>query len=375
MTKLLFFTPSGGTSGSELLLWQMIQTLDTEQYQVAVYCEQVGELKNKLPKNVPFYTNPFNATGLKRLWLKGKNLLTKNVYEGYILQIHNQFKPDYWYINTVMMAHVAEIAQKQGVKTISHFHELPHIIYELVKAPHLEALVGQSVLCIGNADATCEVIESLGGKNIQKVYPFINFEKILTDNQRVTAIRTSLYIPQNAFVWAIVGAATFAKGLEYLPILAQLFPDAHFVWIGGNTNSGSYYYTQKFIEQKKLKNIHFVGTQRADYYHYLAMSNGLLLLSLEESFGMVNVEAAYLGKPVVAFNSGGVREILSEEMGTLVNSWNVEDFAEAMRAYMNGERFFDAEKAKISIAKFSANEQMKAWHKAIQYLSSESDSH
>lgn len=369
MKKILFFTPFGGVSGSELLLLRTIQHLDPLQVQAAVYCEQVGaSMQSALPTHVPFYVNPFQSHKSIRLASKLKQAAGIPVFENYLAQIQATFKADYWYLNTVMMAHIAPFAQKMGIKIISHFHELPHIHFEPVKYEHLKAMIDNAELCIGNAEITCQKLRILGAKSVGLVYPFVEFDKIQTNQAQIDAIRQALRIPETCFTWAIAGAPVFVKGIEHLPALAQHFSNCHFVWIGKNTNSGSFYFTEKEIESRGLSNIHFVGLQTVDYYNHLAATDGLLLLSREESFGMVNLEAAFLGKPVVAFNSGGVIEIVQEGMGKVVDSWNLQDLIEAMEQVIDGSLPFDTEVALTRIQEFTATRQMARWTQLVQAL-------
>ncbi|MFN8356511.1 MAG: glycosyltransferase [Spirosomataceae bacterium] len=366
--KILFFTPLGGISGSELLLLRTLQHADSKIVKTAVFCEKPGVMGQMLPPDVPFFTNPFQVKGLSSKWLKLKNALSGSVYIDYLKKIQASFQADYWYLNTIMMAHVAPIAQELGVPLISHFHELPHIHFEPVAYEHLKSMIEQSVCCIGNAEITCEKLQIMGAKQIGKVYPFVEFEKIKTDSRQLVTIRERLNIPTSAFVWVIAGAPTYAKGIEHLPTLAAAFPNDFFVWIGKDTRSGSFYFTEQEMVYRKLQNVRFVGLQTSDYYHYLGLGNGLLLLSREESFGMVNLEALQLGMPVVAFPSGGVSEIVQEGMGKVISSWNVSDFITAMKQVKTGEIPFDATKALKHIAQFNQATQMAAWHQIIQSL-------
>lgn len=369
MKRILFFTPFGGVSGSELLLLRTIQHLDPLQFKAAVYCEQAGvPMQNALPNEVPFFTNPFHATKRVRLASKLKQAIGISVFENYLADIQATFKADYWYLNTVMMAHIAPLAQKMGIKIISHFHELPHIHFEPVHYDHLKAMIDNAVLCIGNAEITCQKLRILGAKSVGLVYPFVEFNKIQPNQAQIDAIREALLIPKSSFTWAIAGAPIFVKGIEHLPALAQHFPSCHFVWIGKNTNSGSYFFTEKEIESRGLTNIHFVGLQTTNYYNHLAVSDGLLLLSKEESFGMVNLEAAYLGKPVVAFNSGGVTEIVQKGMGKVVDSWNLQDLIAAMEQVMDGSLPFDPKVAQTRIQEFTATRQMDHWTQLVRGL-------
>ena len=68
----------------------------------------------------------------------------------------------------------------------------------------------------------------------------------------------------------------------------------------------------------------------------------LVLASHHESFGMVLVEAAAFGKPVIATRSGGPETTVTETSGVLVAPGRPEELAQAMLEIFRGRRVFDA---------------------------------
>lgn len=74
---------------------------------------------------------------------------------------------------------------------------------------------------------------------------------------------------------------------------------------------------------------------RADALAIMNAADLFVLPSLAEPFGLVLVEAMALGKPVVATNAGGPREIVEhEKSGLIVRPNDAEDLAEAIRRLM-----------------------------------------
>ncbi len=95
-----------------------------------------------------------------------------------------------------------------------------------------------------------------------------------------------------------------------------------------------------------------------------------MLTSFNDSFPIVLIEAAYLGKPIVSFNSGGVREFVREGMGAVVDSWNNSDLIAAMAAVMRGEASFDPRAAKSRALEFDIAAQGERWERVVrEYLS------
>ncbi len=361
--KILFFTPTAGQSGSEQLLLRMIEGLDLNEIECGIYIENGNQ--NPDIKGVKTFCNPFNTKkGLSKLLLKCKNFLFGDSFEKEILKIHKKFKPDFWYLNTVLMAPMASIASKHNIKFVSHLHERPHIIFELVKAKHLENFLLKSELSIGNAQNTCKILEQLGSKNIAKIYPFLENNLLNPNPQTSNKLRKALKIDSETYIWVISGALTFAKGVDFLPKLALQFPYIAFVWIGGNTDSGSYYFTQKICEN--LKNVYLVGPQNKEYLDYFGIGNGLLVLSLEESFGLVMLEALRFNMPIITFETGAVHEILTPKIGKIIPNWDYNSLCLAIEEVSSQGFTFDRDEAKRQLNKFDKAIEIGNWKKLLK---------
>src|SRR5262249_47561995 len=80
-----------------------------------------------------------------------------------------------------------------------------------------------------------------------------------------------------------------------------------------------------------------------------------------------SVEAAYLGKPVVTFDCGGVTEFLKPGMGVVVQkSRNATDLAAAMRQVMGGDVEFDPQLARARAARFDVALNVAAWEDILE---------
>jgi glycosyltransferase involved in cell wall biosynthesis len=78
--------------------------------------------------------------------------------------------------------------------------------------------------------------------------------------------------------------------------------------------------------------VRFLGLLDRTQVRSAMQRNHLFVLpSAKETFGLVCVEALACGLPVIATMSGGPEEIVSDEVGWLVEPGNVEMLAEAMR--------------------------------------------
>jgi glycosyltransferase involved in cell wall biosynthesis len=98
----------------------------------------------------------------------------------------------------------------------------------------------------------------------------------------------------------------------------------------------------------------------------MAAADGFMFTSRQEPFGLVMVEAAWLGKPIVAFDkSGGPTEFISEGIGTLVPHLNIPLLVNSMLEWCNQKINYDFEKAQKKALEFGAEKKVQEWHQII----------
>lgn len=82
-------------------------------------------------------------------------------------------------------------------------------------------------------------------------------------------------------------------------------------------------------EKEHLDNVYFTGS-RTDVEDIIPSCDLLVLPSFSESFGLVLIEALACGKPVIGSNVGGIKEIITEDVGLLINPNDSKDLANAI---------------------------------------------
>ncbi len=112
--KILFFTPFAGYTGSEVMIFNMLRNMDPQKFEVAVFSMCKGELFDTLPINVYSYYYKSSNGLLQRIINKFYKLfLGKAPLERQLMYLHGIFKPDIWYLNTLLLVDVMQIAQKK----------------------------------------------------------------------------------------------------------------------------------------------------------------------------------------------------------------------------------------------------------------------
>ena len=120
----------------------------------------------------------------------------------------------------------------------------------------------------------------------------------------------------------------YAKGVQNLKFAIDNLPDVFFVIAGGDDgyldelkklyfNNQNVYFTEKFLSPEKLIDI-------------FAASDVFVLPSLHEAFGIVLLEAMVQGTPVIATNKGGPSEIITKEVGMVIDPTNQDEWYKAL---------------------------------------------
>jgi glycosyltransferase involved in cell wall biosynthesis len=361
-TRILIFTPFASRTGSEMMLWYLLQHVDRRRFQLGLVCLQSGELLRDLPADVPVWVAPKHFT----LWQKVRHKLGHNPITAVIRQAQQRFRADVWYLNTMTMPFLLPLAREAGVPVVTHFHEMP-LSFGFVKSLEMKALFEESALLLGCSEVTSDAIRQGGGQPVETLHSFIDPGRVRVPDGRPAALRQALGIPPDAFVWVFSGTTSERKGFDLLPDIARELhdPNVHLVWVGQRLDDGSVYHTEQRCRQAGPTPIHLVGKQTDNYYAYLALGNGFVLASRQDPFPLVMIEAAQLGLPIVAFPSGGVTEFVQPGLGEVVDSWNVRDLVAAMRRIQTGAVPTHADASRRRAATFTVERQLPRWHELM----------
>ena len=331
--KILFFTPYAGRTGSEMALLNFLKHIDQTKFDVRLFSMQNGELLKELPSSIKSYVDKSNSSIVKRIVNKviSKLQFTSSL-ERRLLKINHEFKPDIWYLNTMVMPIIVDIAIKNNIKFAVHFHELLSQ-YNFITADNLERAIEHSSFTIGCCDVVCESLKILGSKKVLKQYECIDTNLIKVNEHRKTELRLLNNILEGSNIIVMSGQRIDRKGYDIFIEVARRLKDEkyYFIWLGATKQSGYEYFLDKYIDHYKLKNILIIHPPQLDYYNYLDLADVFFLSSREDPFPLVMLEANILGKYIVSLDSGGVVEFLDSSKGHIIKSWNIEDIVSELK--------------------------------------------
>ncbi len=120
---------------------------------------------------------------------------------------------------------------------------------------------------------------------------------------------------------------------------------------------------------KPIDRCEFIG-RVSDYDELLrlyASSSVFINPTLQEAFGLVNVEAQACGIPVITYNTGGSPETICKDSGIVIDKYDYKAFAKAINdLYKNNP--FDEEKIKENAKRFDLKIMVDSYHDLYKEL-------
>ncbi|WP_316846609.1 glycosyltransferase family 4 protein [Pedobacter psychrodurus] len=366
--SILFITQHLGRTGSEMVLWYLLKDLDPNKYSITLFCKSQGEMFDSLPshieKHIMYKYSP-------KKWLRFYRKLIKffgvNPIQHQLNVIQQRSKADVWFVNTVAFPEIFEIDKPKNVKFFTYVHELLYAFSE-IKRTTLEKAIAYSDVCIGCSDVVCNALFPIH-QFVEKQYSFIDTDTIKIDTKVVDKLKELHDILPTDFVWVVSGGTKYMKGFDLvLPILDRFSnQNIKILWLGSEVKNGLTYYVKHIADEKYPGRLICIGAEAANYYNYMAIANGFLLLSREETFSLVMLEAAYLQIPIVAFNVGIAANFVKNEMGFVAYNNTLEEMVDGM-VRIHEHSSINKEKLRDEAMRFSKNEQLPKFEQLLERI-------
>lgn len=210
-------------------------------------------------------------------------------------------------------------------------------------------------------------------EKVKVVNPGIN-RNIQINQNKVQEIKNKYRI-ENQIIMFSISRLVKRKGIDNLiaamPEVTKYIPNLQY-FIGGNGPDKEYL----FQKAKGVKNVFFLGElSEEEKWAWFDICDIFAMPSRNikgdfEGFGIVYLEAGILGKPVIAGDSGGIRDaVIGAKTGILVDPENIDQIASAIIKLAKDktlrENMGKASKERI-IADFSWNIQIKKIYNIIK---------
>lgn len=347
MNWILYISHDATRTGAPIIFLNFLKWFQANtKIPFQILLKNGGELHLEFEKLAPTYTlNPDKAHNPSETGLL-KRLLGKKIANP-INTLENQLAKKQIaliYSNTITNGKVLERLGGLSCPVLTHVHELDYWIRYRVNPKDLELVRRYTHRYIAVSHAVKEAL--VGGFDIPADKIDVIHGFIPTQDFRPTisnqSIREQLNIPENAFVVGASGTTDWRKGpdlfIQLAFIIRKLVPvdHIHFIWIGGQHSGPEYGKLRHDLERAGLQNqVHFLGTKQhpADYFNSFDL---FASVSREDPFPLVALEAAYLHKPIVAFDrGGGIKEFIQEDCGYVVPYLDLDEMAQKILYLLN----------------------------------------
>jgi len=236
------------------------------------------------------------------------------------------WNPDLVYSNTVTNGALVKLAHELKIPVIIHVQEMKPAFQKYTTGFLEETLSSAHFVCVSQAVRDYLARDyGIPEERLSLVHNSVDTKKIdRLLNKTRKDIRAELGIPGQATAIGGAGWMSLHKGVDlWLQVARRVaveLPevDSYFLWVGYNQDSYAAQMSRDVGMLGLEGRVIFTGAV-SNPYPYINAMDVFVMSSRHESIGLVSIEAAYLGKPVVCFGcSGGAREVVGTEAGAIV---------------------------------------------------------
>ncbi len=226
----------------------------------------------------------------------------------------------------------------EGKKTLDLFNYKGYVDYCIAKSDGIIAVSDfvKRMLC-SNYNVKCDI----------KIVPGSFDNEKLLNRRKKQLLYQDLNISEKSIVIMCCGWLGWHKGIDYFIQIARVMIQSNskyqFLWLGGSRNDESYKQLIFDIEMLGLSNNISIIEFQDNTFDYLDLTDIFLVLSREESFSLVTIEAGVLGKPVLCFNgSGGPCEIVNNDQRFVCPYADIQEMVNKIQELVNNKELYQS---------------------------------
>ena len=359
-----FLYPRGGSESYMLKLGDYFKSIGHEVEYFGMYDEKntVGNSLNLYTQNMDFHSKALGR------FLYPFKIIYSLESKRKIAKVLDSFKPDIVHMNNInfqLTPSMIYAVKKRNIPLVQTVHDYQmicpnHLLYNFKEQKSCTRCIkGSKLNCLKYKCIHNSTVKSLLGVieaqvySVLKTYKLVdtficpsNFleNKLLSSKKfykdKTYTIHNFINKPQNVEAKsdepyiAFVGRLSKEKGVELLAETAKLLPEYKFVVAGSGPDEATLL---------GIPNIHMTGFLTGDELVRTMKGAKLLLLPSVcfENCPLSILEAHSMGVPVVTMNSGGMAELVKDNVtGTLVPEATPEHIADAIKKTMDNEEYY-----------------------------------
>jgi glycosyltransferase involved in cell wall biosynthesis len=339
MKKILFISYDASRTGAPILLLHLLRWIkQNTDLPFEVLLRRGGEMLDDFRALAPARviekpaSRSLAALALKRLGLSDPVKAIGKYYDAKEFGLI--------YANTVSNGDIIEALRWDEVPVLTHVHELEFAIRHFQARGSRDVFTRSAhfIACAGAVKDVLQREHQVDPVKVDVVHEFIDTEQFSKQSGKgaLPSLWKDLNIPDDAFVVGACGRTDWRKGADlFLPLAiltsAKSEKPIHFVWMGGMMHEKERAAILHDLERIELRSrVHYIGNQQDPSPFYQRM-NAFVLLSREDPFPLVCLEAAAAGKPVLCFDrGGGMPEFVRDDAGCVVSYLDLDAMAECI---------------------------------------------
>ena len=302
--RILQIISAGNAGGGERIVLSVGLELGRRGHNVGLVCANAGWLTESL-STTNLKPHVFGMNGARKYAVAAR--VAKEIKSGGYDLIHSHLS------RATKVAHIASLMTGKPVVATCHSLRGDSIFSKIARAPNRIIAVSRHVKAyLVNQGIPCDAIET--------IYNGTNFYQIAESDRKQTL--DELGVPTDRFVIGMIGRVQESKGsydlLEAVSRLCTKYPNIHCVFVGpikAQERKRIVAFAQSHEIDERLT---ITGPQH-NVAKYLDSFDVLAMPSHAEAFGLAAIEAMARARPVVAYDVGGLPEVIHhEENGLLV---------------------------------------------------------
>lgn len=353
-TTTLFVCHEGQRTGAPLvLLWLIRWLIANSTIRPVVALLRDGPLRPEFEALCPThtFTRPIAEPWTRRLRRRFDPSLNPDP-DAWLAALVDRLRPDCLYLNTLVLGHALSRLRLNGsgTRVLSHGHELEIGLLLSSTAEHVRSQLALSDMVICCAESVQRnLIEQHGLAESRSVVvpvflPFDtaeSFDRLHCRDAPSAAVIDTLQEErrQGTFLFGIAGSPIDRKGIDLFPQLVREFSRRHpripfrAVWVGCGPGSLPYVKTDRDLRLLGVRHHALLLPAVSCGVAALRELDAVMLLSREDPYPVVALEAGAMGIASVCFrHSGDIASLAEQGFGVAVDYLDLAAFADALAA-------------------------------------------
>jgi len=332
--RVLFVSHDASRSGAPIVLLHFLRWFKANsEIPFDILLRSGGDLQSEFEALAPVW-----IVGTRPDWRPVPGALVAAARRPWILRRVAAREPGLVYSNTAINGDALRVLSAAGRPVVSHIHELESVIrasrasFEIVKR-----YTRRYIACSEAVRTNLVENHAIAAEAIDVVHEFIPARRQAADAtpQPRGRILQELGIPEGSLIVGASGTIEWRKAPDLFVQLARTMRQQrrelpiHFIWVGGS-RPGSWRLgklRRDVLSMGMEQRVHFVGA-RPNPLDYFRAFDVFALVSREDPFPVVCLEAASAGTPIVCFDgAGGEKEFVEDDCGFVVPYLDVDAMA------------------------------------------------